>query len=235
MSNRQGFWVFHRKMWDNPYMNRPAYLSVWCWLLSESQWQEGKRVIFCGKPVALKAGQLTCGRKQISKTTGVPSGTVYRILKTFENEHQIEQRTDKQKSMITILKWKDYQEREQESEQRMSNERATNEQRMNTTEQLNNKTRITVENPEAVRLANLLAEWVAKNTDGRARKPNIEKWASDIEKMLRIDGHSVEEVEYVLNWCQQDKFWCTNILSAAKLREKYSMLYVRIKAEQSKK
>lgn len=135
MTKRTGWWRFYRKIWENPYMDRPAYFSVWCWLLSEAQWQEGKRVIFNGQPIELKPGQLTCGRKQISMATGVPSGTVQRILKCLKNEHQIEQRTDHQKRLITVINWKEYQNDEQDNEQRMNNEWTTNEQRMNTTEE----------------------------------------------------------------------------------------------------
>lgn len=128
---REGYWKFYRSMWDWPWSNRPAYFVVWCWLLSEAQYQDGKSVIFHGQRIQLKSGQLTCGRKQISKATGVPEGTVYRILQLLQDERQIEQRSDRQKSIITIVKWTDYQD----SEQRMNNDRTTNEQRMNTTEE----------------------------------------------------------------------------------------------------
>lgn len=136
MSERIGWWKFHRKIWDNPYMNKPAYLAVWCWLLSEAQWQEGKQVLFCGKKVTLIEGQLTCGRKQIANATGVPSGTVYRILETLKNEQQIEQQVDNKKSLITILKWQEYQGDEQQVEQQVNNKRAASEQQVSTTEEV---------------------------------------------------------------------------------------------------
>ena len=55
-----------------------------------------------------------------------------RRLKEFENEHQIEQRTNHQCRLITIVSWDKYQVVEQRTEQRVNNDRTTSEQRVNT-------------------------------------------------------------------------------------------------------
>lgn len=86
---------------------------------------------------------------------------------------------------------------------------------------------------EAVRLATLLYEWRKKNTDGRERKPNINNWATDIDKMIRLDKLQPAEIEYVINWCQQDSFWKQNIKSGNKLRIQYASLYLRIKEQKN--
>lgn len=86
---------------------------------------------------------------------------------------------------------------------------------------------------EAVRLATLLYEWRKTNTDGRERKPNINSWAADIDKMIRLDKLQPAEIEYVINWCQQDSFWKQNIKSGNKLRIQYASLYLRIKEQKN--
>lgn len=114
-----------------PYSNKPAYFTVWCWLLSEAQWQEGKQVYYEGRPYSLKPGQFTCGAYQISDQTGVPRGSVERILKRFESEERLRKETDRQKTIITILNWGDYQD----DSDKMGNDWGTTGERLRTTEE----------------------------------------------------------------------------------------------------
>lgn len=67
-----------------------------------------------------------------------------------------------------------------------------------------------------------------KSINPKAKKPNIEAWAKDIEKLMRIDGRTEEEVTRVIEWVFNDDFWCKNILSGRKLREKFDQLYINM-------
>lgn len=88
--------------------------------------------------------------------------------------------------------------------------------------------------PEAVRLSGVLADMILQNNPGntslgeKQRDATVKKWAADIDKLIRIDGKAPEEVERVIRWCQQDSFWKGNILSGAKLREKWDQLTVKM-------
>lgn len=55
------------------------------------------------------------------------------------------------------------------------------------------------------------------------KKPNMQKWAADMDKILRIDKREVEEVKEVINYIYSG-WWKDKILSPSKLREKYDML-----------
>ena len=46
--------------------------------------------------------------------------------------------------------------------------------------------------------------------------------------MIRIDGREIENIKKVIDWCQNDSFWYTNILSASKLRKQYDQLYMKM-------
>lgn len=69
----------------------------------------------------------------------------------------------------------------------------------------------------------------------------VEKWADDVEKLLRIDRADTDEVSIVIGWiysstCKDAMFWKNNILSGAKLREHYQRLVaLAITDSQSKK
>ena len=55
--------------------------------------------------------------------------------------------------------------------------------------------------------------------------------ANSIRLLIDRDGYELDQIRYVIRWCQQDNFWKSNILSPKKLREKFPQLVARIKAE----
>ncbi|MBM4056404.1 MAG: hypothetical protein FJ264_17385 [Planctomycetes bacterium] len=60
------------------------------------------------------------------------------------------------------------------------------------------------------------------------KQPDLQKWAIHIDRMLRRDKRSPEEVEKVITWCQASSFWKNNILSTGKLRERYDSLFMQM-------
>ena len=46
------------------------------------------------------------------------------------------------------------------------------------------------------------------------------KWADAYEKLLRLDGHTKDEVKAVCEWARNDSFWRGNFMSPRKLRTK---------------
>ena len=132
MGDPIGFVKLHRKLLENPIVCKDAdHLAVWIWLLLNAVW-DSCDVTFGGKRITLKPGELTTGRKKIASELHISESKVQRILKTFEIEHQIEQRTDRQCRLISICSWDKYQIGEQRNEQRVNNDRTTSEQRVNT-------------------------------------------------------------------------------------------------------
>jgi hypothetical protein len=55
-------------------------------------------------------------------------------------------------------------------------------------------------------------------------RPDIERWAGEIDRMIHRDGRLPERIEAVIRWCQADPFWSNNILSTAKLRKHFDRL-----------
>lgn len=46
--------------------------------------------------------------------------------------------------------------------------------------------------------------------------------------MIRVDGRSPERIAEVIRWATRDSFWSKNILSTAKLREKFDALVMKM-------
>lgn len=67
-----------------------------------------------------------------------------------------------------------------------------------------------------------------KASNENYKEPNLQTWAGHIDKMIRLDKRSIDNIKSVIDWCQQDSFWSTNILSTKKLREKYDQLFMKM-------
>lgn len=74
-----------------------------------------------------------------------------------------------------------------------------------------------------VRLSEFLLEKILSRNQ-KFRKPDVQSWAKQIDFMIRLDGRTPDEIRRVIDWCQNDSFWKGNILSTAKLREKFDQL-----------
>ena len=81
---------------------------------------------------------------------------------------------------------------------------------------------------QAMELSNFLRSLIVRNNP-KSKAPDITKWAIDIDRMISIDNRTPEEIRSVIEFCQNDDFWQSNILSTAKLREKFDQLYLKMK------
>ena len=67
---------------------------------------------------------------------------------------------------------------------------------------------------------------------GKDDKKTVERWARDIEMLIRIDKKPPETIRRVILWAKTPgKFWFPNIQSGKKLREKYETLYSQMLGE----
>jgi len=91
-----------------------------------------------------------------------------------------------------------------------------------------NQTHISCPNSEALRLAELLLDLILTRKPD-FRRPNLQTWAKHIERMIRLDRRTPERIEQVVRLVQDDPFWQNNILSTAKLRERFDQLELKMR------
>jgi len=84
-------------------------------------------------------------------------------------------------------------------------------------------------NSNEFRLAELLLNLILERKSD-FKKPNLQTWVIHIERMIRLDKRTPDRIEAVMRWCQRDSFWQANILSTAKLREKFDQLELKMKS-----
>jgi hypothetical protein len=80
---------------------------------------------------------------------------------------------------------------------------------------------------EVNQLTDLLVEKIKENNP-KAQTPNFNQWRDSIRLMMEIDGYEFMQIRKMIEWCQSDDFWKSNILSAKKLREKAGTLILQM-------
>ena len=70
-----------------------------------------------------------------------------------------------------------------------------------------------------------------KELDPKTKTPNFDDWESDIEKIVRIDSRTNDDIKKVIEWTFNNSFWRKNILSARKLRENFQKLWLAMQEE----
>ena len=127
-------WIkLYNQTLKNPIVCKDAeHLAIWVWLLLKATWVESD-VMFDGKRVTLKPGQLPpISRRTIASELHISESKVQRVLKLFENEHQIEQQTGTKCRLISIVSWDKYQNSDQQIEHQVNTKRTTSEHQVNT-------------------------------------------------------------------------------------------------------
>lgn len=193
-----GYIAIYRKILNNPIVCKDSdYLAIWIYLLLNATYKEQK-VLFKGEPIILKKGQLITGRKIISQKLCIDENKVQRILKSFENAHQIKQQTSNKNRLITIVNWEMYQKDEQQNKQQLNNKRTTTEQQLNT-----------------------------NNKDNKVNNNiNIYNTTTILEFVEENFGRTLSPIEYeeILNW--QDNELTRYAIRQAVLNGKYNIKYI---------
>jgi len=94
------------------------------------------------------------------------------------------------------------------------------------------KSIINTPSSQALELSQLLKGLILRNNPKAKTPDDITKWAADIDRMQKIDHRTPEEIKSIIEFSQDDSFWCSNILSAGKLREKFDQLYLKAKEKE---
>lgn len=97
----------------------------------------------------------------------------------------------------------------------------------------NDKNRII--NGQSLQIAGSLL-FAIQTTKPDFKKPgNLNQWATDIDRMIRIDKRDPDKIKAVLSWLPKSNFWSSNILSGSKLRKQFDRLEIEMEKPASGK
>ncbi|UWG96813.1 hypothetical protein LPY66_18340 [Dehalobacter sp. DCM] len=173
---------------------------------------------------------------------------VKKLIDELTKEKRIEIESTRLGTLFTVLNYEEYQgfERfEKDNQERHKNRvRTEREQSENNNKNvknvkkeknvINTSSKIFADDSLEINLTNQLIFLITANNPN-FKKPNVQKWASDFDKIIRIDKRDPDEVIGVMTWAKQDNFWKSNILSPSKLREKYDTLFMQMNSRSQTK
>lgn len=83
-------------------------------------------------------------------------------------------------------------------------------------------------------LTDLLVNKIKANNSNAKIPAKLDAWKKDINAMIELDNYRFEQVARIIEFCQSDDFWKSNILSAKKLREKAGTLILQMQRTKPK-
>lgn len=226
-----GGWVkLHRCLINKPIFDNANLLKVWIWCLCKATHSEHDQLVGLQK-VKLTPGQFIFGRIKAAEELNIPQSTVWRLMTFLKDNESLDIKTNNKYSIITIDNWASYQADTNKTDNKVDNERTTDGQQMDT-----NKNVKTVKNVKKYtysmlhsQLAERLVDKITLNNNNFKQPSNMDSWSNEIRLMMDNDKRTVRQIESVIDWCQKDPFWQSNILSVKKLREKFDQLEIKMK------
>lgn len=196
-----------------------------------------RKWIWQGKKFVAKPGQMVTSLESIKQEAGkgVSIKNVRSSLDKFQKVGFLANQSAKTGRLITIANWAKYQDGVEEVAKQQANNWQTGGKQVATNKNVKNdknekkedsqhsrKREYADDSPELIE-ATYLWEKI-KGNNPEHRKPDLQSWADDIRKMNQLDHRPFEKIHKMIDWCQIDAFWQTNILSASKLRSKYDTM-----------
>lgn len=134
----KGYVKLYREWFEHPVINKSNdHWMVWTYLCINATHTEIP-MMFKGKMITLKPGQLITGRFAISERCRVQESKVKRILTEFETYHLIDRQRSNKNSLITILTTDAEKETDHQIDQPVTNNRPSTDQQLTTNKNVKN-------------------------------------------------------------------------------------------------
>lgn len=132
-----GFFTVHRKIFDHPLWKKPLVAHLAIHLIGKAN-HETKRFIFNGHEQEVKRGQLLTGRFALAQETGQKPSSIRNSLKILANIGFLDIKSTNKFSLITLVKYSQYQDKSKKQDSTLDNQRTTTGQQQDTNNNDNN-------------------------------------------------------------------------------------------------
>jgi len=239
----KGWIKLHRKAINNGWLKNHKLWVFWTYCLLKAAHKKYYQLVGF-KKIEILPGQFIFGRNKASKETGLSSQSIRTCAKALENMKNITIKTTNKFSMITITEWLIYQDDNmrinQQANQQLTNSQPTTNQQL-TTNKNNKNIKKNKNNIYTVKRATHFQPQIKKQIDTlisnfedhlKTYLPNIFKsiqndiqshktiWINTIDKLIRIDKYSIDDIVIAVQFAVKDSFWINNFQSLSKLRRK---------------
>lgn len=236
----QGWVKLYRKILEDPVwlLSTPEQKVILITLLMMANHQE-KQWIWQGQKFDVAPGQFITSIDSIKEKAGkgISTKNVRTALKRFENFNFLANKSAKTGRLITIVNWGKYQDEKPKVAKQTANSWQTAGKEVAPNKNVKNdkkdnvaktRKRIYGHDSSAYKLAAYLFSRIKENNPNAKdmSESRLQNWADDARKLLELDKRDKKLVAEVIDWCQADSFWCTNILSVNKLRQRFDQLTI---------
>ena len=232
---------------DNPLYKQKRKFSkfeAWIDILLSVNHREGK-VLIDYSVETVKRGEFITSEVKLANKWNWDRKTVRKFLTLLQQEEMILKSSTKRWTSITVINWDKYQLDGQEVGQGVGQgvgqdrdrglDTNKNDKNDKNDKKKNISSKVFADESQELLLAQKLKTLILSNNP-KARVPdNLQKWAYEIDKMIRLDKRTPKEIESVIEFSQNDSFWMANILSAAALRKQFDKLYLQSKRQRNMK
>jgi malonyl CoA-acyl carrier protein transacylase len=228
-----------RNIFDNSLWHNVTEFRLFFLICGKAMFTDGIRI----GDIVLKRGQWIRSIRNLQQdleyiennsVKRYPISTLHRAVENLVKDERINKFDTKLGTLFEVVNYNSYQCFSISDTQALNKDGTTLEQQPNNNKNVMNDKNVNKKSfcPESdeVKLSLLLLEKMKLNNP-TCKEPNIQVWAKSIDKLIRIDSKSVEEITRVINWCQKDNFWSKNILSTEKLRARFDQLILKSNPE----
>lgn len=149
-----GFITLHRKFLNWYGIQSAKRVQLWIIMLLKANHKDNL-FLFNGKPITVYRGQFITGRKILAHDCKMSESQVERLLTEFEQIGQIEQQKTNTNRLITIVKYNEYQNKDNGQDNGQDNGRTTDGQQKDTN---NNVTMKQCNKKEVYNISNIIKE-----------------------------------------------------------------------------
>jgi len=241
-TDNQGWVRLYRKSLDSRVWHNPHLWQLWCYCLLRANHKPCWASVKTGRgqtEVYLEPGQFIFGRFSTAKDLKAKPDATYKRLLKLKTLGNITTQNRTHFTVVTLCNWDLYQNAQAD----ITTQVPPKYHPSNTDKNDKNDKKINKysQNSNEFRLASLLFDEIRKRKSD-FKEPNLQQWSVHIDRAIRIDSRKPDRIEAVIRWCQQDAprgergfGWQDNILSTAKLREKFDKLELAMQASQKQR
>ncbi len=248
-----GGWVkIHRSILLHPVFQDSELLHLFLYCLAKANHKPGRVLSPQSEEgeLTVERGQFIFGQRKAAKETGVNARSAHRKLVLLEKLGILSRSVSRRFTVVTVNNYSRYQDNPNQTDplpgSLVSHPCPTSVPPVSTNKNNKNekkvKKKIKVFSFDSIEyeLSKLLLIEIRKNDENflvsnpDAEAPSLQRWAFQIDRLLRLDHRPPEEIRQVVVFAQTSSFWRSNILSGQKLREKYTTLLLQMKSQPTK-
>lgn len=187
---KKGYIKLYRKLLESGMLKNPHLTTFWIWCLLKASHKKTKALVGY-QEIALNPGQFIFGRKKASEEIGVTPQRIRTCLNFLKKTQRLTIKTTNKFSIITIIKWGDYQsdiqQDNQQTNQQLTNNQPTTNQQLTTNKNVKECIKNVKNESSCPELSDDISEpilkitTVSKNSDGTSilfsiYQDDIDQW-----------------------------------------------------------